>query len=229
MFSVGFGGNRDGYSFLARWWAGRGYEVAVVEHVGSNLDVLKSLDRRRLDEEVVRCVTSTEEARDRPLDLGFVCRCLAREGEPLGLGGHSFGAYTALATALREPACRCVLAMSWQAPGPLLGEDQYRRLSTPVLLVTGTEDVSPLDTRGPQQRLEAFDLIPEGHKRMAVVQGAHHMVFANVGLDVIPFHGPLRRLTTTFWEQYLRDGPPLDRALALEAVGQERLALWQEG
>ena len=45
LFSVGFGGGREGYSSLGRAWSEAGFRTFIVEHVGSNLQVLKSIQR----------------------------------------------------------------------------------------------------------------------------------------------------------------------------------------
>lgn len=235
LFSVGFGGTRRGYGFLARWWASRGYEVAVVEHLGSNLDVLRGLDRERRDEQIRELVLEAPEARDRPQDLAFaLCRLrdLGLGAAGLGLAGHSFGAYTAMACAGMGPgpdlAPLAVLAMSWQPPGVHFEARDYRRLSYPTLLLTGTRDVSPVDVGDSRGRLAVLDLLPRGEKFLAVLQGAEHLAFADIGLDVKRYHGPLRRLTSAFWDRYLKGGPPLEVEAARRAVGEELLEQWQE-
>jgi len=95
LFSVGFGGGRDGYGYLARSWASHGFGVLVIEHVGSNLAVLKRLRRptcgqAELAKRVGRAVAEPEELLQRPRDLKYVLESQAIQ-PPYGLAGHSFG------------------------------------------------------------------------------------------------------------------------------------------
>jgi predicted dienelactone hydrolase len=107
VFSVGFGGERNGYGFLAKAWQSTGLDVFVLEHSGSNLQRLKEIKAvpprprnqtewaQRVGLEVLR----SEDVLQRPFDLSLLCLKAAQRkfDLPLFLGGHSFGAFTCMA------------------------------------------------------------------------------------------------------------------------------------
>jgi predicted dienelactone hydrolase len=107
VFSVGFGGDRDGYGFLARAWAASGLDVFVIEHSGSNLKRLKQIkaapprprNQTEWAQRVGQEVLQSEDVLHRPFDLSAICQqAPQRQPElPLFLGGHSFGAFTCMA------------------------------------------------------------------------------------------------------------------------------------
>ena len=199
LFSGGFGGDRSGYGFFARAWAATGWTTFVVEHVGSNLDVLRSFPQKRRAErnaEVVRRVGDPEELQARPRDLALVWDHLREEfdGLPLGLAGHSYGSYTVLACAGMESSiarhgvkpipASGYLVISPQPPGMLFAVSEYGKVSKPVLIMTGTEDhlLSGESTYG--DRLNAYKALPEELRRLVVFRGFEHMDFAGVGLNL---------------------------------------------
>jgi predicted dienelactone hydrolase len=225
VFSVGFGGGREGYGFLARSWAAKGFRVLVVEHVGSNLKVLQKLvtpGMRR--QELARLVG--ERARDpselfhRPLDLGFVIRQNVGPEERLGLAGHSFGTYTALAAAgaqallggtrtrwkpekllgrSSEQLLGLVL-MSAQPPGFQISAQGYATVFRPTLVMTGTRDHGMPAGTTVADRIRAFHALPPGERLLAVLEGADHMTFAGVGLPAGRFTQAIENITGRFWE-----------------------------
>jgi predicted dienelactone hydrolase len=230
LFSVGFGGDRSGYAYLGRAWAGRGIATAVVEHIGSNLDVLKGLPGRTRAErhqEVVRRVADPEELSNRPRDLHFAHANLAGRfiGLPLGLAGHSYGTYTVLAAMglptvprLREPLpaplseVSSCLVISPQAPGLLFSGRALSTLKAPTLVLTGTKD-APLSGEGDfRQRVAVFDHLPTGFRNLVVLEGVEHMAFAGIGLNLAATLRTVEGLTGQWWESTLWDAvPPPDR------------------
>jgi predicted dienelactone hydrolase len=217
LFSVGFGGNRDGYAYLARAWAQLGYTVAVVEHVGSNLQVLKGIQRpgmrqAELAVKVGEKVREEPELLARPLDVVFVRQQLFADVERVGIAGHSFGSYTALAVLGAEvllsggprtwswnlPWIGAVL-MSVQPPDSMVSRAGFGQISLPTLMLTGTRDSGMPAGVEYQQRLESFHALPPGQRYLGVLQGADHMAFAAVGLNVGPFTETVSGLTGEFW------------------------------
>ncbi len=106
VFSHGLGADRLSYQYLAQHLASHGFVVAVPEHPGSNAEQLIALLNGQADE-----VADPTEFVDRPLDIKFLLDELGRrsQSDPLyyrrlnlqqvGVIGHSFGGYTALALA----------------------------------------------------------------------------------------------------------------------------------
>lgn len=233
VFSHGLGGSRDGYEYLGRHWASHGYVSVHVQHAGSDSSVwqgtlhpLKSMRAAASD---------PANSIARPLDVRFVIdrlEALNRETSPykgrldledLGVAGHSFGAYTALAVAgqtfargnremsLADPRVKAALAMSAPAVArKRQAERAYSRIKIPVFHMTGTRDDSPIgDTRAAERRIP-FDRISGADQYLLVLNGGDHMVFSGsrrptAAGDKDPlFHDIILMSSTAFWDVYLR-------------------------
>jgi predicted dienelactone hydrolase len=233
VFSHGLGGSRDGYEYLGRHWASHGYVSVHVQHPGSDSSVwqgtlhpLKSMRAAASD---------PANSIARPLDVRFTIdrlETLNREASPykgrldmadLGVAGHSFGAYTALAVAgqtfargnremsLADPRVKAALAMSAPAPArKWQAERTYSRIKIPVFHMTGTRDDSPIgDTRAAERRIP-FDRIAGPDQYLLVLNGGDHMVFSGsprpaLASDKDPVFLDLILMgSTAFWDVYLR-------------------------
>jgi pimeloyl-ACP methyl ester carboxylesterase len=219
LFSVGFGGDRDGYGFFARCWASLGLTTLVIEHVGSNLEVLRSFPQRRRDErnaEVVRRVKQPAELRARPRDLQLVWNHVKDEfqGLPLGLGGHSYGSYSVLACAGMVPTAAqhdvaplpalSLLVISPQPPGLLFSPNEYQKVDKSVLVVTGTRDTLLSGDGEFKDRLEAYRLLPDdARKHCLVLKDFEHMDFAGVGLNLASKLSLLQEMSRRWWKRSL--------------------------
>jgi alpha-beta hydrolase superfamily lysophospholipase len=239
LFSVGFGGDRSGYGFFARAWAAAGWATFVVEHVGSNLDVLRSFPQKRRAErnaEVVRRVADPRELQARPRDLALVWEHLREEfeGLPLGLAGHSYGSYTVLACAGMEsritrhgvdpiPAVG-YLAISPQPPGMLFAVPEYRKVSKPVLIMTGTEDHLLSGESSYDDRLDAYKALPEEFRRLVVFKGFEHMDFAGVGLNLEDKLEAMNAVSAIWWNGLVTGETGCWTQMVRDVVGAEVLA-----
>jgi len=215
VFSHGLGGSRDGYRYLGERWASRGYVSVHLQHPGSDGELLKE-SRPLLA--MRRAARDPENLVDRPKDVTFALDTLTRlNGEasfPLkgrldlsrvGVGGHSFGAYTALAAAgrrlpgatgesLADPRVKACVALSSPSRGPEKDSPSYRDFKTPCLHMTGTEDGSEGGKTGlsdlgsnPETligdtpaayRRAPFDSISGVEQYLVTFAGGDHMVFS---------------------------------------------------
>jgi len=114
VFSHGLGSDRQTYAYLAEHLASYGFAVAVPEHPGSGAQQVTALLNGQASE-----VAEPSEFVERPLDVTFLLDELGRRGatprtsssqidstyyrrlnlQQVGVIGHSFGGYTALALA----------------------------------------------------------------------------------------------------------------------------------
>jgi len=232
IFSVGYGGDRTGYSFMAKAWAELGFHVYVVEHVGSNLEVLRSCPPMRLAErqqEVVRRVQLPDELYARPRDLLLVYSTFKNDYRGLGLGlaGHSYGSYSVLASTglaplkvprLEDPvAAQGLLIISPQPPGMLYGSDELAKVKIPTLLLTGTKDDHLTGESSYKDRVLVYqDLAPE-IRHLVVLKDCEHMTFAGLGLGIEKRLSAIREVTSVWW------GRILDGSSSPEPWGSE---LW---
>ncbi|NJO67263.1 MAG: alpha/beta fold hydrolase [Leptolyngbyaceae cyanobacterium RM1_405_57] len=104
ILSPGLAASRTNFAYLAQHLASHGFAVAILDHPGSDRQQLQNLQDGAVSE-----VVQPSELIDRPLDISAVLDELERlnqvnEAEPfnlqqVGILGHSFGGYTALAVA----------------------------------------------------------------------------------------------------------------------------------
>jgi predicted dienelactone hydrolase len=232
LFSHATGGARDGYAYLGRRWAERGYVSIHLQHRGSDVDVWRGKAGGALPA-LKRAAADPRNTVDRVLDVLFALDRLeavdaasgSREAARVDLGrigvaGHSFGAGTALAVAgqvfvtpegeartVADPRVKAVLAMSSPRPGG--DERAFAAVQVPCLHFTGTRDDSPLnDTKASERRLP-FD-------RLSASEGASDQILVTLaGGDHAVFTGSKR-----LFDDSPRD--PVHHAL----VQRASLAFW---
>jgi len=212
IFSHGAGGNRLSNFRQARHLASYGFIVLALEHVGSNTDTIKQ--SRHWLENVKQSTRNAYEVFNRPDDVRFAIDKALEWNEHLpelinqidsnhiGVIGHSFGAYTALAIAGVRPALNwlqpeiqptkglgpdlsdsrvsCAVALSPQGPGePFFIENSYQSMRIPVMGITGSRDNQ--QAADAENRLRGFALWPSGNKYFIWLPGADHLAFSDAG------------------------------------------------
>lgn len=205
IWSHGFGGNRDGAGFIARYITSKGYTVVHLTHSGSDSslwegrkghpwDVLRktpinrtmALNRFR---DVPFAVDQLQVwAKDNP-DVGA-----AMDFSRLGMSGHSFGAMTSQAMAgelfqneqgdLQSFADPRFKAFIFYSPAPirkLTHENPephlYGPIAAPAFHMTGTQDDSPLEGFGYDRRLAVYDNSGSKEKYLLIFKDGDHMVY----------------------------------------------------
>lgn len=154
---------------------------------------------------------------NRPADLARVMDFLqATFGvETFWVAGHSFGAYTVLASAglpvllpgggvveLGDPRVTALVAMSFHPPGVLFAGEAYRRLRCPAVLLTGSRDAT-IDGATPQSRLEVLSRLSPA-ALVGVLDGADHYTFAGFGPGWRRCGPALLAVTTGYWKSLAR-------------------------
>ena len=193
LFSHGFGGHRRQSTFFCTHLASHGYVVAAVDHTGNTIHDMMQLmlqlaggaplpDFGNLLDDFIAF---------RPDDIVFLLDAVLRDLDPeiaalidperIGMTGHSFGGWTTLKIAGREPRIRAALPLApaggWthMPAEPLqrsLDFDWPRPVPT-TYLVAERDSLLPL--RGMR---ELYDRTP-GDKRLFVLLNADHMHFCD--------------------------------------------------
>jgi predicted dienelactone hydrolase len=112
----------------------------------------------------------------------------------IGVGGHSYGAFTAMLIggtktfsnpplAIGDPRVKAIVAMSPQgiAANRGLTNESWKDLHIPTMFMTGTRDYGANETEGPDWRRLPYDHAAAGDKYFVLIRGASHMTFTGVG------------------------------------------------
>lgn len=175
LFSHHSGGSRLSAQYLCNHLASNGYAVAALDHSDAQLP--------RPSE------AATENERERRLnawiaarvpDIRFLLRTVGGNARRVGIVGHSFGGWTALAAPTHEPRIGAVVALAPAgATNPRPGiiratlDFQWKR-KVPTLVIAAERDVSiPL-----AQIRDVFDRIPSP-KRLLTLSSADHLHFVD--------------------------------------------------
>ncbi len=232
VFSHGLGGSRFGCKYLGVHWASRGYAAVFVQHPGSDAEVWKDVPRAERMAAMKRAADA-ENFMLRVKDIPAVLDELEKwnkspdhrlagrlDMDRVGMSGHSFGAVTTQAvsgqsfvtgkTSLTDPRIKAAAALSPSAPRSGEPEQAFGSVKIPWLLMTGTEDISPIGDVDVASRLAVFPALPEGSKYELVLDGAKHSAFSDNPLPRMTgrrnpnHHRAILALSTAFWDACLR-------------------------
>jgi predicted dienelactone hydrolase len=167
--------HRKAATFLCTHLASHGYTVAAMDH---SEVVAPELRRPQTETQEQRAARAEAMIASRVPDIQLLLRAFP-EASPVGIVGHSFGGWTALAAPAVEPRIDAVVALapggsSERKPGilPLTLAFQWGR-DVPTLLIAAENDTA-LPLSGMQ---EIFERIPSTRKRMAILPRADHSHF----------------------------------------------------
>jgi predicted dienelactone hydrolase len=241
LFSPGLGGNREGYRYLAEHWSSRGYVVVVLQHPGSDDAVWRDVPRRKLRSTLKEAMSVNNfilRARDVAAVLDQLGTWNQSSGDPLfgrldlkqvGMAGHSYGAITTEAVSgetfssrgpvLTDQRIRAALAMSPSAPKHEDAATAFASVRIPWMLMTGTEDISPIGEYDAASRLTVYPHLNHAAKYQLVLDRAEHSAFSDRELPTDRHardprhHRIILALSTAFWDETLRSDPAAARWL----------------
>jgi predicted dienelactone hydrolase len=234
VFSHGLGGSRLGYHYLAQAWAAHGYVVVLPSHRENVPPGVAEVEQPSVAE-----LRAMKEAIDdprnwpvRPLDVRRTVDALESLHEHVraltgkldlsrvGIGGHSYGAYTTLLCAgaavrlsdgprqtFTEPRAKAFVALSPPGNGSRgLSAESWPSITAPLLCMTGTRDEGVLGEPA-TWREDAFRSLPGPDHGLVVLDGADHATFSGgrPRRPAEPRH--LRQIeaaTLWFWNKHLR-------------------------
>jgi predicted dienelactone hydrolase len=233
VFSHGLGGSRLGYEFLCKAWSQRGYVVVLPSH-RENVP----LGVAEQEQHTVAELRAMKEAINdpvnwpvRPLDIRRTIDALealpsqirALKGRldlsRIGVGGHSYGAYTALLCAgarvrvgnewqsFPEPRAKAFAALSPPGNGSRgLSASSWTSIHAPLLCMTGTLDGGVLG-EPPSWREDAFKSLSGPNHDLVVLDGADHFTFSagrpRFAADPLLML-QIEAATLWFWDKHLR-------------------------
>lgn len=232
LFSHGLGGAREGNAYLGRHWSARGFCVVFLQHAGSDEAVWRDLpfpERLPALRKAINLSTTLDRYRDVPAVLDRLEAFNGEAGGPLagrldparvGIAGHSFGAVTAQGVTGQRTAdgrrpftdqrIGAALLMSPSLPRIGNGATAFGGVAIPWMIMTGTEDDSPVGNATPQSRRAVFAALPAGKKYELVLFQGEHQAF---GDRVLPgskrprdpnHHRVVLALSTAFFDAFLR-------------------------
>ncbi len=232
IWSHGLGGSREGAGFISRFIASHGYIVVHIQHLGTDSTLWEGKAGHPWD--VIRATHIPRHATlQRLKDVPFVLSQLKTlpiapmmDMSKIGMSGHSFGAMTTQVMAgqrrgygrrqysLHESRFKAGIVYS---PVPFRKKKQhsprdfYGGIKIPLLMMTGTDDASPVENFGYQERVEVFTHSGGHDQHLLVLEGGDHMVYngSRGQLDANPkrdLHEQIIKiLSLAFWEAYLKD------------------------
>jgi predicted dienelactone hydrolase len=196
IFSHGMASHRRQSSFFCVHLASHGYVVVSPDHGGNTIADLMALALRVRAQELPSDVATMVEGYvfDRPRDLALIIDALTERTSPMRAGlpdvdvsrlavtGHSFGGFTALVVAARDPRVKAVVAMAPAGGAGPLGapaltrqlELDFRGRAVDTLYLAVERD-----TLLPVDGIEAMFRRTTPRARMFTLPDADHMHFCD--------------------------------------------------
>ena len=239
LFSHGFGGNKDAFGPIGKHWASYGYVVIHPTHADG-------LGRRQADPKkdgddkpaaqpraggLLGGLNDPEKISDRVADLVLILDNLEElpklvpglkekiDAKSVGVGGHSFGAYTTMliggvtadlgkdkGKSFFDKRVKCILPVSGQGTGQQgLTDKSWDALKLPMMTITGTRDQG-VGGQDVEWKKEPFKYSPAGDKYLVIIDGANHLSFGGgLGGRGGDITDTVKLCSTHFWDAYLKD------------------------
>lgn len=227
LFSHGLGGSRDNNPYLGRHWAGRGYAVVFIQHIGSDESAWKDVapgDRMAAMEKAASLGSFIDRVKDVAFVIGRLNSLGSADGSLLkgrldlkriGMSGHSFGAKTTQAMVgqtfrgkqmFLDNRIGAAVMMSPSLPEKGAPELAFGEISIPCLLMTGTDDEGRFSATTSAERRKVFPALGKAPAWQVVFDRAEHESFSQRENAEIGRYGErILALTTAFWDATLKD------------------------
>jgi predicted dienelactone hydrolase len=211
LLSHGYGGNEKGLSFIAEGLVKHGYRIMTMGHKESGGG--RNLLRLLISHDKGSLVADEQKHVARFMDLEAALAYATQSCTPpfLALGGHSMGAATTMieagANAMKaeniaveagKDRFDAYVALSPQGVGYLYEKGAWNNVKKPVLMVTGTKD-GTAEGADYTARFTAFEGLPTGKKRFAIIDGASHLNLGGL------YSSSTRKQVVTLITEFLED------------------------
>jgi predicted dienelactone hydrolase len=163
----------------------------------------------------------------------------------IGVGGHSFGAMTAMLVggavihvqgtapaSYGDSRVRAIEVISGQGETPKMGltKQSWENMNLPMLDMTGSRDLG-VGRRPVEWRRTPFDLSPAGDKYFVSINGATHLSFVGAKLPLLlsarvggagqeAIFRWVQMATLAFWDAYMKDDVKARAWLGSDALPQ---------
>ena len=227
VFSHGLYGSKDSYFALGQYWASYGYVSIHPSHDGSLKDGTYRGTLRQ-------AINDSDLWESRPEDVSFVIDSLPDiekrvpelrgklDSKRLGVGGHSYGAYTSQAIggvkvqmpgkssprSFADRRIKAIVVLSPQGEGQMgLTAQSWTDMKLPMLVMYGSRDFGS-QHQPPSWRSEPFVKAPAGDKYDVELEGATHMTFVGPRRPDRPENDLFKCVkleSIAFWDAYLKE------------------------
>jgi len=245
VFSHGAGGAGDSRMPLVRSWASHGYVIAAPTHADSIALRRQKEPDADMGGTLRKAMADGEGWKNRARDVAFVIDSLGEiqekvpalkgrlDAKRLGVGGHSYGAYTSQliagarvimpgaleATTLADERPRAFLLLSPQGRGQMgLTARSWAAIARPMMAMTGSRDRGATG-QGPEEKLEPFKFAPAGDKYGVLIRDAYHMSFLGRPAEL----GAAAGLLAAFTSPGIAE---TDQAAVFDAIKVATIAFW---
>jgi predicted dienelactone hydrolase len=260
IFSHGTGGSKDDYGELGRFWASHGYIVLHPTHEDSLALRGESAGGGNLRRILAQILRDPDSWQQRFKDISIVIDSLKKlendvpelKGKmninEIGVGGHSYGAYTAQVIggatidlpngkteqSFADHRVKSVLLLSPQGAGQQgLTRSSWNHMTLPMMVMTGSLD-GGAQGQGPEWKMEPFEFAPPGNKYLVFIQKAHHFSFGGRGeqpQENQPLGRQARQQQTIFnyvkiaslsyWDAYLKNNEEAKKYLKNQQLAKD--------
>lgn len=241
IFSHGLAGSREGYGFLGERWSQHGYVAIHPDHPGSDTAAFRGKRLAEIGPAMKAATQDPEILAGRPALIRALIDALPKiqeklpgitlDPERIGVGGHSYGAWTTMQVAgARGPLAgsrdgtwsdarpKAFAALSPNGPGVINRDGELSHCTRPILIMTGSDDREPaaLSRSGVERsgawRRQTFDQLPAGEKLLAWFEGSRHCTYSAGAGNVLTGEPPpdpaqveaVAVITLAWWDAQLR-------------------------